>query len=183
MSWNSNRKSLQQRILESNCRLCGKKGHWRNECPFKNQGSTASQSSAAVTVSLATNSSKDGDDDMPAEFMNLPVVFDHHDKDILSHASCFVQSVFSINNMRMHPADHPDRNMRHLREKIRNHIKGNREPNFGVQALVDRIEKKLQRSAKPSSRSEGKIASPERILRCSSEVEETARTDCCHHAI
>ena len=27
------RKSLQQRILESHCRHCGKKGHWRAECP------------------------------------------------------------------------------------------------------------------------------------------------------
>ena len=30
-SWN--KKSLQQRILESKCRLCGKKGHWKSECP------------------------------------------------------------------------------------------------------------------------------------------------------
>ena len=26
------KKSLQQRILESHCRLCGRKGHWRAEC-------------------------------------------------------------------------------------------------------------------------------------------------------
>eukprot|EP00435_Cladocopium_sp_Y103_P037018 s557_g9.t1 len=79
--WN-NRKSLQQRILESNCRLCGKRGHWRNECPLKNQSSTASQSSAAVTVSLASHGSA-LDSAMPSEFMNLPEAFDSPAKDIL----------------------------------------------------------------------------------------------------
>ena len=51
MSWGS-RKTLQQRILESNCWLCGKKGHWRNECPNKGQ-SASSASNAAVTLSVA----------------------------------------------------------------------------------------------------------------------------------
>ena len=34
------RKPLAQRILESECRRCGRKGHWKAECPLRN--STAS---------------------------------------------------------------------------------------------------------------------------------------------
>ena len=33
----SSRKSLQQRILESRCRLCGKVGHWKAECPSRGE--------------------------------------------------------------------------------------------------------------------------------------------------
>ena len=43
------RKPLAQRILESNCRRCGAKGHWKAECPLRQQGSSAT-----------TGASKDG---------------------------------------------------------------------------------------------------------------------------
>ncbi|CAL1151720.1 unnamed protein product [Cladocopium goreaui] len=84
-----NRKSLQQRIMESNCRLCGKKGHWRNECPMKGQSSSTS-ASAAVTATFAAPGMT-VDDAMPAEFLSLPEVAESQAKDILSNASCFVQ--------------------------------------------------------------------------------------------
>ena len=32
---NAARKSLKDRILSSNCRACGRKGHWKAECPYK----------------------------------------------------------------------------------------------------------------------------------------------------
>ena len=51
-----NRKSLQQRILESNCRHCGRKGHWRAECPERSRGS----SSAAANFS-SNNGHRDHD--------------------------------------------------------------------------------------------------------------------------
>ena len=67
------RKSLQQRMLESNCRLCGKRGHWRAECPERNRGgSTGSQGSnptAITTVSVANSA-----DGLPMEFLILPEV-------------------------------------------------------------------------------------------------------------
>ena len=31
------RRTLQDRILNSNCRICGQRGHWRSECPMKDQ--------------------------------------------------------------------------------------------------------------------------------------------------
>ena len=163
--WNNGRKTLQQRILESNCRLCGKKGHWRNECPMKSQGSSTVSSSAAVTVSLASNA-RSSDDCMPEEFMDLPEVFEHPPQDILSNASCFVQSVFSDRPATMHPSIHkPDSNMGALREKIRNHIKGNKGSNFGVQALVHRIEMKLHKQAKNSNLPSEALHQSQRILR------------------
>ena len=50
------RKSLQQRILETNCRICGRKGHWKSECPQRQQSSTGSSSSAPVTLSIGASS-------------------------------------------------------------------------------------------------------------------------------
>ena len=44
------KKTLQQRILESSCRLCGKKGHWKAECPERSRGSSAT---AATSTSAA----------------------------------------------------------------------------------------------------------------------------------
>ena len=41
------RKSLAQRILESDCRRCGKRGHWKAECPL-NKGATPSASTNMV---------------------------------------------------------------------------------------------------------------------------------------
>ena len=35
------RKPLAQRIAESECRICFRRGHWKRECPFKNSGPPA----------------------------------------------------------------------------------------------------------------------------------------------
>lgn len=71
-SWG--RKTLQQRILESNCRLCGKKGHWKSECPQRQQPANATAGSSAVSLSLARSTTVEDDDAMPMEFMMLPEV-------------------------------------------------------------------------------------------------------------
>ena len=56
----SGRKSLQQRILESNCRLCGRKGHWKSECPMRSQSASSSTAaSAPVTLSVGALASMD----------------------------------------------------------------------------------------------------------------------------
>ena len=70
-SWN--KKSLQQRILESNGRLCGKRGHWKSVCPNKNQGSSSGSHAASTTAGA--------DDAMPAEFLELPLVSGSGTKD------------------------------------------------------------------------------------------------------
>ena len=159
-----NRKSLQQRIMESNCRLCGKKGHWRNECPMKGQ-STSTSASAAVTATFAAPGTTD-DEAMPAEFLSLPEVAEPRAKDILSNVSCFVQTVFSSNGCRPHPSSvQPKPNLSSLRDKIRNHIKGNKGTNFGVKSLVARIEQKLRQHSKPSSMPSTEACRPKRILR------------------
>ena len=47
-----NRQSLASRIASSVCRLCNKKGHWKNECPLRNQmsGSSSTSTNAAPTT-------------------------------------------------------------------------------------------------------------------------------------
>ena len=51
------RKPLAQRILESTCRICHQKGHWKAECPQRNKAATSSGpptgSSAFAGVSMA----------------------------------------------------------------------------------------------------------------------------------
>ena len=47
------RKSLQDRILSSRCRLCGKMGHWKAECPERaksSNSSTASGPTASISM-------------------------------------------------------------------------------------------------------------------------------------
>ena len=71
------RRSLQDRILNSYCRNCNRKGHWKAECPFRQSGqgsstatggSTGSSSLPATTVSV----DQSYQDVLPQEFLNLP---------------------------------------------------------------------------------------------------------------
>ena len=69
------KKSLEQRILSSTCRLCHQKGHWKAECPHRfsanpsGTGSSSSVPTAATSfVDLTSETS------LPLEFMQLPSV-------------------------------------------------------------------------------------------------------------
>eukprot|EP00435_Cladocopium_sp_Y103_P013529 s1772_g3.t1 len=70
----SSRKSLQQRIMESRCRLCGKMGHWKAECPSKGDTAVNRPPQAPTTfVQVASTSMEEHDDGLPLEFLKLPV--------------------------------------------------------------------------------------------------------------
>eukprot|EP00435_Cladocopium_sp_Y103_P075501 s304_g58.t2 len=77
-SWSQKpRRSLQDRILNSYCRNCNRKGHWKAECPYKSSGgqnvsvsaggSTGNPSVPATTVTVDQH-----DDVLPFEFLDLP---------------------------------------------------------------------------------------------------------------
>ena len=76
----SSRRSLQDRILSSRCRICGKLGHWKAECPDrKSQGASSSgpASSVAMTNSAILHQSgvqcePNPDDALMLEFLKLP---------------------------------------------------------------------------------------------------------------
>ena len=71
------KKSLQQRILESSCRLCGKKGHWKAECPERSRGSvstSAAGTSAAMTTTAEPHDDASVPNALPMEFMQLPLI-------------------------------------------------------------------------------------------------------------
>eukprot|EP00438_Fugacium_kawagutii_P029976 Skav217703 [mRNA] locus=scaffold2294:90003:97141:- [translate_table: standard] len=61
------RKPLAQRIAESSCRLCGAKGHWKAECPKRNQiangGTSKPPTSAATMVAVSDPVGSDADED------------------------------------------------------------------------------------------------------------------------
>ena len=73
----SSRKSLQQRIMESKCRICGKVGHWKAECPARTDASssTSARSSQAPTSMVQTFTAETDQpppDALPLEFLALP---------------------------------------------------------------------------------------------------------------
>ena len=73
---NRPRRSLQDRILNSNCRICGRKGHWRAECPYKgtSQGSSTGSTTPGTvpTTTVVTENADDEPDVLPMEFLQLP---------------------------------------------------------------------------------------------------------------
>ena len=73
----SSRKSLQQRILESRCRICGKQGHWKAECPNKGDTSASSARPPQAPTSFAhggdASVGEHEPDALPLEFLQLPV--------------------------------------------------------------------------------------------------------------
>ena len=70
------RKSLQSRILSSNCRICGQRGHWKAECPLRSQGSTnpPGPSPGASFTGLAEAYTTTSMSKLPAEFLEIPEV-------------------------------------------------------------------------------------------------------------
>ena len=71
------RKSLKDRILSSNCRACGRKGHWKAECPYKASmaNSSAETNMTTTTISSAPTSIAVSVEDgaLPLEFLQLPL--------------------------------------------------------------------------------------------------------------
>ena len=75
------RRSLQDRILNSYCRNCNRKGHWKAECPFRQSNSQASSTAAGGTTgsssmpATAVSTDQQDQDVLPLEFLNLPEAF------------------------------------------------------------------------------------------------------------
>ena len=79
-NWNQKpRRSLQDRILNSYCRNCNRKGHWKAECPYKmsgasTTGSSSTPSTASGSLPTTTVSVEGHEDVMPLEFLHLPTI-------------------------------------------------------------------------------------------------------------
>ena len=60
------RKPLSQRILESECRRCGQKGHWKAECPrrFDQEAKPSGTTASAFAGTVLTMPDSTGDEDM-----------------------------------------------------------------------------------------------------------------------
>lgn len=70
------RKSLQQRVMESTCHNCGKRGHWRAECPDRRNATTSNASTAAATMAAEAVSLTGEPNALPMEFMQVLLIHD-----------------------------------------------------------------------------------------------------------
>lgn len=73
------RKSLQDRILSSRCRICNKLGHWKAECPDRKTSTSSTSSGPTASISMTEgsqarsyDSSTVTDDALTLEFLQLP---------------------------------------------------------------------------------------------------------------
>ena len=122
-----NRKSLQQRILESNCRHCGRKGHWRAECPERSRSSNAAAANSAPTMtSMTMTSDTTIEGTLPLEFVHLPEIVEST-VDVSSPHAAFV----SI---------HGDRVIGNNRKVINI---GDKNKEMGKSRIIRRVEERL----------------------------------------
>ena len=81
--------------MNSTCRNCGQRGHWKAECPMRDSGSGNGTSSTAPTTTVVTNTVEV--DSLPLEFLQLPEEFvptmETENATQLSIVSSFVSSV------------------------------------------------------------------------------------------
>ena len=98
------RKSLQDRILSSRCRICNKLGHWKAECPERAKPSSSSTSSGPTASISMTEGSQTGSRDGPGvfdeahtlEFMNLPETLLETPLDASRTQAVVVESFLSV---------------------------------------------------------------------------------------
>ena len=76
------RKPLAVRIAESECRLCGQKGHWKAECPRRSQNATTSSSLGSRTQPTNMMISATDVDDEEADVFLVESLF-HDASDVL----------------------------------------------------------------------------------------------------
>ena len=69
------KKTLQQKILNSHCRLCGQKGHWRAECPQRPTNAGTSTNPPTTGAFTGMSAAVTSEDILPMEFMSLPEEF------------------------------------------------------------------------------------------------------------
>ena len=100
-NWNSRpKKTLQERIMQSTCRLCGQRGHWKAECPQRgqSQSSAASSTTGGSMAPTTTVISHDATmDSLPLEFLSLPEEFaetlDADQENTTKPSPCFASCV------------------------------------------------------------------------------------------
>ena len=84
------RKSLQQRIMESRCRLCNRIGHWKAECPMRSDSASNVSRSTGAPTSFARAEAPGNIDGLPLEFLQLPESLPSIDVPSQQHqAECF----------------------------------------------------------------------------------------------
>ena len=81
-------------MLETSCRLCGKKGHWKAECPERSKGSSSNNPAAPTLTAVPTAADSNlVDEFLSLEFLQLPEIHETAVDEPSLHSS-FVTTVF-----------------------------------------------------------------------------------------
>ncbi|CAL1140205.1 unnamed protein product [Cladocopium goreaui] len=104
------KRSLQDRILSSNCRACGQKGHWKAECPLRqNSQNPGSSSSQAPTGTVVTDANTETADSLPLEFLQLHKTCETSiDEDVALNEEDAPPSIMSSRHVQSVPGLHKD---------------------------------------------------------------------------
>ena len=139
-SWGGQRKNLQSRILNSNCRLCGKRGHWKAECP--NRGSDISgggPSSSTTGSNFAGVAVTDVPDSLPLEFLNLQ----EFGSQALDDSFLHIGDVFHVESESM--------DAKHKLREILKRVASNHNTGGGNPMLIRNLIKRLHIRNRPGS--------------------------------
>ena len=169
---------LERRIANSYCRICWKKGHWKNECPMKpgsnSSSSTSSNAPSTIPTSYVTV------EDIPAEMMQLESI-DVSLSEQQQEVWCFaVQSnVSGVNNtvgnpgLKIHKTfgvakrglisrfSHLLKSPMHFRKEPRSDFRMSRNLPVSNAKLVDEKERKLEVLSVPTQLSSPAISPQE----------------------
>ena len=108
------KKTLAQRISETNCRLCGRKGHWKAECPNRGAGATTTGTTPTAPATYAAVSIEE---QMPEALLTVPEMALTEDglKQTMQISKC--QEALVTSTLMKHPR--PDQSDWSQRRKLR----------------------------------------------------------------
>jgi len=98
------RKPLAQRILESECRRCGAKGHWKAECPLNRTSAAGSQPSTSASAGAFTGTVMEETDQMVENDMVVLSEALGDQKSRVSSSVCHVNMIMSQSLSRPSPS-------------------------------------------------------------------------------
>jgi hypothetical protein len=143
-----NRRPLAARILESECRRCGQRGHWKAECPLRHSSNNTSsagvpkENATFATMTMTPEHTHLDSDMIPMTEMDVPF---HPECKV---SDCQIHECFMMDSTRNQPVDMFQR-FRHLPQRLKPLLQQRLKPNHSPQPVP-----KVPKPAETSSASD-----------------------------